>query len=259
MASRIFMIFENKDYGFKVKVLSATSNPQTIIYQALHQDYSSDWVGNQDVTLTETECGEIAVSRLLANKKGHFGCLEHPQIIFACGYINHGTVQQLRTHRFLSFDCQSMRYTSEHFIKFFEKHYENKGNYQEDIEKLIFIRSVGNYSDRQGNKFYYSEQNRRDDINLSHICLMHYHSNVVNLGQSPEFARGLLPFDYRQHFVVSGNLRSWLHVLDLRAKANAQDEIVILMDLIYQALCDWCPQILEWYTKERYKKALLAP
>ena len=63
----------------------------------------------------------------------------------------------------------------------------------------------------------------------------------------------------RQNFVFSGNLRSLMHILDLRCKPNAQLEIVHLSDFIYEIMCEWAPEIMEYYTEKRYKKAKLAP
>jgi thymidylate synthase (FAD) len=74
-----------------------------------------------------------------------------------------------------------------------------------------------------------------------------------------EQARGILPFDYRQHFVVSFSLRAFLHFLDLRAKLDAQQEIRQLCELMFPHLESWAPQIAVWYKATRYGKARLAP
>jgi len=74
-----------------------------------------------------------------------------------------------------------------------------------------------------------------------------------------EQARGMIPFDTRQHFVVSFTLRAFLHFLDLRAKKDAQDEIRQLCELMLPHLHNWVPQIAEWYVSSRLGKARLAP
>jgi thymidylate synthase (FAD) len=78
-------------------------------------------------------------------------------------------------------------------------------------------------------------------------------------GFAEEHARGILPFDYRQHFVVSFSLRAFLHFLDLRAKLDAQEEIRALCDLMWPHLQAWVPEIAAWYQKTRLHKARLAP
>lgn len=244
-------MYENKENLFKVSVIAKTENPQSLIYKALHQDYSCEYIGDKKELLTENDSGVIAVKRLLENNRGHFGVLEHPQISLACGYINHGTMQQIRTHRVgLSFDCQSMRYTSQQFL--------DVCNGEKDIEDVIYFRPLGIYSDRLGNKIEYTRSQRSADIEIALELLEHY-KNRYNDGFPPEFARGMIPFDYRQHFVMSGNLRAMLHLLDVRAKKDAQIEIQSLSELIFLALKDWCPEILNWYEAKRYGKGLLAP
>ena len=69
----------------------------------------------------------------------------------------------------------------------------------------------------------------------------------------------MLPFDFRQHFVVSFSLRALLHFMDLRAKRDAQDEIRALCDLMWPHLATWAPEIAQWYEGTRYGKARLAP
>jgi thymidylate synthase (FAD) len=69
----------------------------------------------------------------------------------------------------------------------------------------------------------------------------------------------MLPFDYRQHWVMSFNLRSLMHLLDLRAKADAQLECQWLCELIWPHFEAWVPEIADWYRKNRWAKARLAP
>lgn len=95
---------------FRAKTLSATANPNQLIYQALHQDYSSDFAGDCKIPSEET-CGEIIVDRLL--RVGHFGPLEHGQITVNFGFFPHSVMQQVRTHRGevagdITFDCQCL-------------------------------------------------------------------------------------------------------------------------------------------------------
>jgi thymidylate synthase (FAD) len=107
---------------FRVEVIAQTPNPQTVIYAAMHQDYSDQFIiDERDQWPSETKCGEIIVKRLLAGERGHYGPLEHVQIVFNCGYFPHSVMQQARTHRVgISFDVQSFRYTGQQFIEVLE-------------------------------------------------------------------------------------------------------------------------------------------
>jgi thymidylate synthase (FAD) len=237
---------------FRVEVISQTPNPQQVIYAALHQDYTENFVfDDRDSWPSDAECGEIIVKRLLAGDRGHYGPLEHPQIIFNCGYFPHSVMQQARTHRVgVSFDVQSLRYTGNQFL--------DAAVGKKDIEDIFYLRPVDYYTDREGKKYYYSPEQRQQDLEWCLEAAKRYKIDFDG-GMSEEHARGKLPFDYRQHFVVSFNLRSFLHFSDLRNKKNAQLEIQKLCEMMWPHFENWAPDIAKWYTTTRLGKARLAP
>lgn len=216
----------------------------------MHQDYSENFVFDEDPP-SERQAGEIAVKRLLAGERGHYGPLEHVQIAFAVGYFPHSVMQQARTHRIgVSFDVQSMRYTGKRICAV--------ARGELPLEEAFYVRPVGFYSDRQGKRYEYSAEQRDIDLQFCAAAAARY-SRMLDEGYAEEHARGILPFDYRQHFVVSFTLRSLLHFLDLRAKLDAQQEIRELCDLLWPHLQTWTPEFASWYEKSRLKKAKLAP
>jgi thymidylate synthase (FAD) len=473
---------------FRVEVISQTPNPQQVIYAALHQDYTENFVfDDRDSWPSESECGEIIVKRLLAGDRGHYGPLEHPQIIFNCGYFPHSVMQQARTHRVgVSFDVQCLAadtvitfvdcngsaskknlsktigelydlwtngekairsrsirgrngelpgeyrrdckqrirkmrlrvlneqtglfevghikdvmcsgiqpvykvtledgktlecttnhrlfttngwqtmkdavgliinadgnvltiaknsyvmcnglsvtddrlYTDKSWLESqleleFAKAYSpilDPQNWQvkpkqkgrklrshpvkiksveyvgeqmtydievdgewhnfvanglvvhnslrytgnqfldvavgkKDIEDIFYLRPVDYYTDREGKKYYYSPEQRQQDLEWCLEAAKRYKIDFDG-GMSEEHARGKLPFDYRQHFVVSFNLRSFLHFCDLRNKKNAQLEIQKLCEMMWPHFENWAPDIAKWYTNTRLGKARLAP
>jgi thymidylate synthase (FAD) len=242
--------------GFAVSVLDFSLIPQIIMYLKLHQCYSSDFVGfpvgiNKALKLGETKCGEICVKRLLDGNRGHWGVMESPSITFSCGYIDHDSVMQARTHRIgTSFAVQSMRYTSEQFLK--------AAKDKSLLEEVIFLEQPGNKIDRNGNKFYYTQEQFDKKCDLAFEMIKAYAENVES-GVPPEAARDILPHNYRQHFCVTFNLRSLLHFCDLRLKKDAQNNITELAELMYGFAEIWTPEICEYYTKNRKGKALLSP
>ncbi len=441
---------------FRVEVIAQTPNPQRVIYAAMHQDDTDQFVFDQQENWPdESKCGEIIVKRLLAGERGHYGPLEHVQIVFNCGYFPHSVMQQARSHRVgVSFDVQclaanteitfvningttspklkktigelyniwknrekprreygrdskkriqkmhlrvlnektgqlttgsikdvmcsgvqpvyrvtlvdgktldctanhrlftsegwqtlkeavglitnenhevialtkkcevfcnglirsnalytqptilepsewhqkprssskltahliqvksveylgeqmtydlevegewhnfvangivvhnSFRYTGKQFIEVIEG--------RKEIEEVFYLRPVGNYRDRQGKNYYYSPQQREADLKWCLEAAKRYQIDLET-GMSEEHARGKLPFDYRQHFVVSFNLRSLLHFLDLRSKKDAQLEIQKLCDFMWTPVEAWVPEIAEWYKNSRLGKARLSP
>jgi len=149
-----------------------------------------------------------------------------------------------------SFDVQSMRYTGARICA--------AARGQLHLEEVFYLRPVGNYSDRQGKRYEYTAEDRYADLELCRIAAERYAQRLAN-GAAEEHARGILPFDLRQHFVVSFSLRALLHFLDLRAKADAQQEIRDLCRLMLPYLQEWVPEVADWYLTTRYGKARLAP
>ncbi|NES95697.1 MAG: FAD-dependent thymidylate synthase [Desertifilum sp. SIO1I2] len=239
-------------HRFRVEVISKMHNPQQVVYAALHQDYSENLVfDDQSEWPSESKCGELIVKRLLRGDRGHFGPLEHPNIVFNCGYFPHSVMQQIRTHRVgISFDVQSNRYTGKRIIDVTEG--------SRDIEEVFYLRPVGFYSDRQGKRYEYTQQQRDRDLAWCLEAAKRY-AQLIAEGAAEEHARGIIPFDVRQHWVMSLNARSLMHLLDLRAKPDAQLECQKLCELIFPHFSEWMPEIAQWYEKTRLKKARLSP
>ena len=237
---------------FQVELISATPNPQQCIYAAMHQDYSEGFVWDARANWPdETQAGKTCVKRLLAGERGHYGPLEHPQITLNAGWFPHSVLQQARTHRIgVSFDTQSMRYTGDRIVCAARK--------ELDLEEVFYLRPVGDYSDRKGKKYTYTQPQRAIDLELCYKAACRY-QELMEAGFAEEHARGILPFDYRQHFIVSFSLRSFLHFMDLRSKLDAQLEIRQLCDLMWPHFVSWAPELAEWYEKTRLHKARLAP
>lgn len=237
---------------FCVEVLRSTPNPQQTIWSAMHQDYCEDLVWEQrDKFPDEQAAGELIVKHLLKGGRGHYGPLEHPQIVFNVGYFPHSLMQQIRTHRVgISFDVQSFRYTGQRIIDVAEGH--------RNVEDVFYLRPVGHYTNRQGKKYLYSEEQRQEDLDWCLAACARYQKRI-NEGVAEEHARSLIPFDARQHFVMSCNVRSLMHLLDLRWKKDAQLEAQKLCELLYVHFEAWCPDIAAWYHHNRAQKARLSP
>ena len=240
------------DPRFRVSRIAATPNPQQCIWAAMHQDYSEGFVAEDRACWpNERRAGEVCVKRLLAGERGHYGPLEHAQIVLNVGWFPHSVMQQARTHRVgISFDVQSGRYTSQRII--------DAVTGAREMDEVFYLRPVGSYSDRQGKKYTYTAEQREADWQHCRVAAEHYSQRLAQ-GFAEEHARDLIPYAIRQHFVVSFSLRAFLHFLDLRAKLDAQLEIRQLCDLMWPHLQSWAPEIAGWYEKSRLHRARLAP
>ena len=239
------------DPYFRVETIVATPRPNRAIYVAMHQDYCEDFAIDDVPQLSDEEFGEIIVKRLLKGERGHYGCLEHVQIALNCGWFPHSVMQQARTHRTgISFDVQSGRYTGKRVMQVVEG--------KRDVEEVFYLRPVGTYTDRNGAKYEYTEDKRKIDRIMCIDSAGRYMLSIRG-GLSEEHARDQLPYCLRQHFVVSFNLRSALHFMDLRAKLDAQLEIRQMCELVWPHIVEWAPEVAAWYEKARMHKARLAP
>jgi len=237
---------------FRIEVIKATPNPQQVMWLAMHQDYSEEFVWDKrDRAPDETKAGENVIKFLLAGERGHYGPLEHPQITVNVGFFPHSMMQQIRTHRVgISFDCQSFRYTGKRLLEVAEG--------KRDAEDVFYLRPVGEYTNRQGKRYFYTEEQRQADLDWCIEATKRYQQRIAE-GLAEEHARGIIPFDTRQHFVMSCNARSLMHLLDLRWKKDAQLEAQKFSELLFAHFQEWTPQLAQWYLETRAKKARLSP
>lgn len=266
-----------KDPYFTVDLLSATPNPQKVCYAAAHGDYSEKYIFDEffgvdktdaiayvtpdssvwndpfnDRGLTEKEAGDRLVRNCV--KFAHWGVLEHPQLVFSAGYFTHEVMQQARTHRIMSFDVQSGRYSGQRICQL-----ANGELPKEELEKIFYLRPVGFYSDRKGHKYEYTDTLRNEDKEFLWEVVRRY-AKRIEQGFSEEHARQVYSnYALRQHWVMSGNLRSFLHFIDVRHKADAQLEIQALADMIWEHIKVYVPEVAAWYEKNRLNKNKLAP
>ena len=221
--------------------------PQRTAFIALHTDYSEDY--RPDTKLSEDRAGIQCVEKLLKGGRGHYGPLEHPFMTLALR-ADTATVNQLTRHRFFSVDVQSMRYTGNRISMV--------ANKELLPEEVFYVRSPGHYADRNGNSYEWTQEQMDESLAIAYSSALDY-DRQCNQGVAYEQARHALICSYYQNVIASGSLRSWLHLLDVRLKANAQSEIQYLMELVALEVKLWVPEIYAWWEKHRRGKAMLAP
>lgn len=268
------------DPYLRVDLISSSPNPQKVAYADAHQCYSEEYVadeffGSKDSTpnitwtrspeneewhdpfssdggtaLTEKEAGERLIKHCLKHR--HWGVTESPQITFNVGYFPHTVMQQARTHRIgVTFNVQSGRYTSKRIMDVVEG--------KRDVQEVFYTRPVGEYDDRKGTKYTYSERQRNEDLADFYNACVKYKA-LIELGFSEEHAREIcIPYAIRQHFTCSFNIRSLFHFLDMRTPLDAQLEIRILCDLMWPHVEAWIPELAEFYYDKRWSRNQLAP
>lgn len=229
---------KTKDEYLGVEMLSYPTNASLIPYLALHQDYSERAVSLCDIEedYDSAHYESIAVKRLLTGDRGHYGPIEHLQFVFTIAGFPHLVMQQLRTHRVgVSFDVQSLRYTGTRLVEA-----SNGGRALESV-------------------FYLPDEWTEEDIEFHKIVLARYCKERETCKE--ERARYCIPYNVRQHFVLSANLRALFHLFDVRLKGDVQDITRECVGMIFNC-CERSgvvPTLFQWYKENRYNKGRLAP
>ena len=238
------------DKRLEVVLLQAYPIPEQVVYQAAKNDYSEIPIQYEDIP-PPSECGKWIVEQLLKNDRGHWGPLEHPSItLSASGYV-HNVMVQARTHRVgISFDVQSQRYTGKRVLLV--------ANNTIPVDDVFYIRPPGYYTNRKGKKYEWTEAHYKNEMEYIYNSAVRY-AEKYDKGMSEEHIRDYLPQGIRQNFVVSFNLRSALHFMDLRSKLDAQIEIQALCEQIAPHLQAWAPNVWGYYEEKRLHRAKLAP
>jgi thymidylate synthase (FAD) len=130
---------------------------------------------------------------------------------------------------------------------------------ESEIEKIFYLRPLGFYTDRQGNKYEYTETHKKEDLDFL-WCMSHAYRNRIDQGFSEEHARQVYS-DYalRQHFVMSANLRSWLHVISVRHKEDVQLETKTFAVKVWEIIKDWVPEVAAYFEEKHLNKNQLMP
>ena len=238
------------DRRLEVAKLQCYPIPEQVIYQAGKCDYSETPIHHQEIP-NPVKCGEWIVDQLLSNERGHWGPVEHPGITFSVSGYVHNVIVQARTHRVgITFDVQSQRYTGKRVVKVAKR--------ELDVEEVFYVRPAGYYTNRKGKKYEWTEENRQRKLGRI-LSECEEYADYYEQGMCEEHIRDYLPQAIRQNFVVSANLRSILHILDLRAKMDAQLEIQALCEQIAPELKLWAPNVWGYYEEKRLHKARLSP
>jgi len=238
------------DKKLEVVMLQCYAVPEQIVYQAAKCDYSETPIHTQKIP-SPSECGKWVVDQLLSNERGHWGPLEHPAISFSVSGYVHSVMVQARTHRVgVSFDVQSQRYTGKRVVKV--------ASGELNPEDVFYVRPPGFYVNRTGKKYDWTQEDYNDELDFIYEACKRYASKYEK-GMCEEHIRDYLPQAIRQNFVLSCNLRSILHIMDLRAKLDAQLEIQALCEQLAPHVERWAPHIWSYYEEKRLHKARLSP
>lgn len=138
---------------------------------------------------------------------------------------------QIHRHRTFSYNEISRRYTSEQLEFWIPTTWRTQATDNKQGSAGIFA-----YDDGQG----LSEGYRRTTE-----AALSYYNGLVNIGVAREQARAVLPQSLLTRFYMGGNLRNWVHFLELRLDEHAQYEVRVIANKAKAILENLWPTSLE--------------
>lgn len=219
-------------YHLTVTTDTATDRPHLRILKAMRA--CKHRRGVLELAVSEEESARRIVEHLLGKNdtKSHYGPCEHPSITTFSENVPSYVLNQIRTHRAgITFDAYSMR-----------------DGFVEDAQRVLKgelpLQAV-------------FEDNPAYDSDYLREALKKYTDTCRDFGT--EAGRGILPTCYLTSFYMTCNLRTAFHLCDLRLKKDAQGQTQEWCKLFSHQIELWCPDLWEWYVKNRYSRANLAP
>ena len=150
-------------------------------------------------------------------KKKHYSVLEHATATFKISGVSRTMTHQLVRHRLASYTQQSQRVV-------------NEG----DLKKFTIPPSINDTDNEPGPYMIYK--------NAIDKCFQAY-DYLIKHGINKEDARFILPNACHTQIVVTGNFRTWRHIIKMRTSKHAQWEIRETMNLVKDILNDIHPSI----------------
>ena len=234
--------------GIYLQVVEGYARPDDAVWYALHQCYSPEF--SMDDPLPKDPGGSIV--RNLLNKS-HFGPLEHPTLTVNIGGVSRALMAQLTRHRTgITFDIQSLRYTKLLDLKVDEESFVIPPYLKEGATPKVRERFVGS-------KEIVDPDRAREIFLKGYERDLQEYKELIELGVPAEDARYKLPEGLKIFMVMSANVRTFLHLLDMRLPPNAQWEIRELCELFLHVGELWMPKTFQWYRENRAYKHRLAP
>lgn len=165
--------------------------------------------GSQSQKLTDKD--KKLIDYLAKNK--HMSPFEHNSltVLIECPlYIR----SQIHRHRTFSYNEVSRRYTAEN-LEFF-------------VPETIRKQSKDNKQASEGEINIHAAALAITIMNKSHEFAFQQYKRLIDINVPREQARGVLPQNLMTKFYMTGNLRNWVHFIELRQHSHAQVEVQVI-------------------------------
>jgi len=156
--------------------------------------------------------------RLLAYciKNQHWSIFETASMTIEIAGVSRAIAAQLLRHRSFTFQEFSQRYAEPTEYNKVSARRQAVGNRQSSVNDLNEV-TIGKFDDLQ--------------TKIWNTCKASY-DDAIHMGVSREQARFLLPLSTSTTLYMTGNIRSWIHYLQLRGSESTQEEHRILAEQV---------------------------
>jgi thymidylate synthase (FAD) len=175
-------------------------------------------------------------------------------VIHYSGFPNYAVMQLVR-HQDSAHLVQSQRYTGERLLKV-----NPKFNFNE-IESLFYLRKSNKIVSRNGIKNIDTKEYGKflaDTARFIHFGVIEY-QKYKKLKYPEDVIRPLISPAIRQNGVIAGSFQDLFHMLDQRTLADTSLECQAMAKGIFEQLFVLEPELMEFYRRTRYAKAILSP
>jgi thymidylate synthase (FAD) len=224
------------DKGF-VKLIDSMGDDKSAV-EAARVSFSNH-TNKEDRTMTERD--KKLASFLM--DEGHFTPFEH-LIIKVHVKTPIFVARQWFRHRLFSYNEISRRYTSKQADEFYIPDHIRT---QDEINK-------------QGSIKTNQKELEKSDIALIEASYMRSYQDYKKLlehGVAREMARMVMPFGQYTEFYMTGNIRSYMNFLNLRADSHAQWEIQEYAKALAEIFKNVYPYTYEYFIKNHYNGDIL--
>lgn len=181
----------------------------------------------------------------LINHK-HWSPFEHAMITMEIVTSKAIGIQLLR-HRSFTFQEFSQRYAKVTSVEDIELRLQAEKNRQSstDVIGTVHINdNITTFRDKDlGN--WRSSPSLFNEVQSAIKSCMDAYESMIEAGVAKECARMILPMATTTTIYMSGTIRSWIHLIDIRDDSHAQKEVQLIAKEMKKILIENCPIIAE--------------
>jgi len=177
-----------------------------------------------------------ALIQRLIRTYGHYGPFEHTNITFAAEGVSVVVERQVTRHRHVTWDVQSLRYVDGRDMDVHTPESMKNADVDTDVPAIADI--------------VYESQCRN---------AVQTYRDMVDKGVPKEDARYVLPMGIEINMTFTMNLRTLMHLVDMRDAANVQTETIEFARQVLDAASEVAPHTVEMYREYGKGKSKDAP